>query len=81
MEQEIIVVEKPVPMFADPKLPHVHRNHSDPGGQQSSVFTSSFLTDSHPVHCLGKGGFGVIFEAKNKIDDHHYTIKHIPLSN
>ena len=31
------------------------------------------------MRCLGKGGFGVVFEAKNKIDDIHYAVKRIQL--
>nr|XP_018915176.1 PREDICTED: eukaryotic translation initiation factor 2-alpha kinase-like [Bemisia tabaci] len=44
-------------------------------------YVSRYLTDFDPIHCLGKGGFGVVFEAKNKIDDCHYAIKRIPLPN
>lgn len=40
---------------------------------------SRYLTDFEPVDCLGKGGYGVVFEAKNKIDDCHYAIKRIAL--
>jgi serine/threonine protein kinase len=29
--------------------------------------------------CLGRGGFGVVFESKNKIDDIHYAVKRITL--
>lgn len=47
----------------------------------SSEYVSRYLTDFEPVHCLGKGGFGVVFQAKNKIDDCHYAIKRIPLPN
>lgn len=74
-------MEKPVPVLPEPLPPQIHRIHSEPGGQQSSEFTSRFLTDFHPVHCLGKGGFGVVFEARNKIDDCCYAIKRIPLPN
>jgi translation initiation factor 2-alpha kinase 3 len=74
-------VEKPVAMLPDPEPLTVHRSRSDSGGQHLSEFTSRFLTDFSPVHCLGKGGFGVVFEAKNKIDDCHYAIKRIPLPN
>jgi serine/threonine protein kinase len=70
-----------VPMHPQPEPQHTLRSHSDPGGQQSSQFTSRFLTDFSPVHCLGKGGFGVVFEARNKIDDCSYAIKRIPLPN
>ena len=34
----------------------------------------------HPVlQCLGRGGFGVVFECKNKYDDIHYAVKRITL--
>lgn len=42
-------------------------------------YVSRYLTDFEPVACLGKGGFGVVFEAKKKIDDCHYAIKRILL--
>lgn len=46
---------------------------------QSADYISRYLTDFEPVHCLGKGGYGVVFEARNKIDDCHYAIKRIVL--
>uniref|UniRef100_A0AAY4ERY5 non-specific serine/threonine protein kinase n=1 Tax=Denticeps clupeoides TaxID=299321 RepID=A0AAY4ERY5_9TELE len=36
---------------------------------------------STPVQCLGRGGFGVVFEARNKVDDCNYAIKRIRLPN
>lgn len=44
-------------------------------------FKSRYLTDFVPVNCLGKGGYGVVFKAKNKIDDCNYAIKRIALPN
>lgn len=44
-------------------------------------FISRYLTDFEPVDCLGKGGYGVVFEAKNKLDGCHYAIKRITLQN
>lgn len=44
-------------------------------------YQSRYLEDFEPVHCLGKGGFGVVFQARNKIDDCHYAIKRITLPN
>lgn len=44
-------------------------------------FKSRYLTDFEPVDCLGKGGYGVVFKAKNKIDDCNYAIKRIALPN
>ena len=38
-----------------------------------------YLTDFEPVQCLGRGGFGVVFEARNKVDDCNYAIKRIRL--
>lgn len=40
-----------------------------------------YLTDFEPIQCLGRGGFGVVFEAKNKVDDCNYAIKRIRLPN
>ena len=47
--------------------------------RQNSDFTSRFLSDFQPVQCLGRGGFGVVFECKNKYDDIHYAVKRITL--
>lgn len=44
-------------------------------------FFLSYLTDFEPVQCLGRGGFGVVFEARNKVDDCNYAIKRIRLPN
>ncbi|KAF7643404.1 hypothetical protein LDENG_00239750 [Lucifuga dentata] len=48
---------------------------------RSSEYVSRYLTDFDPVQCLGRGGFGVVFEARNKVDDCHYAIKRIRLPN
>ncbi|XP_042624638.1 eukaryotic translation initiation factor 2-alpha kinase 3-like isoform X1 [Cyprinus carpio] len=44
-------------------------------------YVSRYLTDFQPVQCLGRGGFGVVFEARNKVDDCNYAIKRIRLPN
>ncbi|XP_051942433.1 eukaryotic translation initiation factor 2-alpha kinase 3 [Hippocampus zosterae] len=46
-----------------------------------SKYVSRYLTDFEPVQCLGRGGFGVVFEARNKVDDCNYAIKRIRLPN
>ncbi|XP_075873524.1 eukaryotic translation initiation factor 2-alpha kinase 3, partial [Nelusetta ayraudi] len=46
-----------------------------------SEYVSRYLTDFEPVQCLGRGGFGVVFEARNMVDDCHYAIKRIRLPN
>ncbi|OXB59260.1 hypothetical protein ASZ78_016895, partial [Callipepla squamata] len=48
---------------------------------KSSGYVSRYLTDFEPIQCLGRGGFGVVFEAKNKVDDCNYAIKRIRLPN
>ncbi|XP_041104696.1 eukaryotic translation initiation factor 2-alpha kinase 3-like isoform X2 [Polyodon spathula] len=45
------------------------------------VCPARYLTDFEPVQCLGRGGFGVVFEARNKVDDCNYAIKRIRLPN
>ncbi|OQR78322.1 eukaryotic translation initiation factor 2-alpha kinase 3-like, partial [Tropilaelaps mercedesae] len=42
-------------------------------------FVSRYVTDFVPVRCLGKGGFGIVFESRNKIDDCSYAVKRIRL--
>ncbi|KAJ8389507.1 hypothetical protein AAFF_G00118970 [Aldrovandia affinis] len=49
--------------------------------QRSNGYVSRYLTDFEPVQCLGRGGFGVVFEARNKVDDCNYAIKRIRLPN
>ncbi|XKL59293.1 hypothetical protein PGB90_000309 [Kerria lacca] len=48
---------------------------------ETTNFRSRYLDDFEPIHCLGKGGFGVVFQARNKMDDCHYAIKRITLPN
>lgn len=44
-------------------------------------FNSSYLNDFETIRCLGKGGFGIVFEVKKKIDECSYAIKRIKLPN
>uniref|UniRef100_A0A665V5I4 Eukaryotic translation initiation factor 2-alpha kinase 3 n=1 Tax=Echeneis naucrates TaxID=173247 RepID=A0A665V5I4_ECHNA len=48
---------------------------------RSCEYVSRYFTDFEPVQCLGRGGFGVVFEARNKVDDCNYAIKRIRLPN
>lgn len=57
------------------------KDSTNDDGENESNFKSRYLTDFEPVDCLGKGGYGVVFEAKNKIDDCNYAIKRIALPN
>lgn len=48
-------------------------------GATGNNFDSRFLSDFDMIQCLGKGGFGVVFEAQNKLDDCRYAVKRIVL--
>ncbi|GAB1865561.1 Nuclear pore complex protein Nup155 [Camponotus japonicus] len=56
-------------------------NSANDSSENANNFKSRYLTDFEPVDCLGKGGYGIVFEAKNKIDDCNYAIKRIALPN
>lgn len=59
---------------------HAKRSLSESNTSESEPeFKSRFQTDFDMLQCLGKGGFGVVFEVKNKIDDCNYAIKRIVL--
>lgn len=55
------------------------RSASESVSGEEQPYLSRFLADFDLVQCLGKGGFGVVFEVKNKLDDCHYAIKRILL--
>ncbi|XP_053969793.1 eukaryotic translation initiation factor 2-alpha kinase [Anastrepha ludens] len=62
-------------------LSNVNRSLSESTSCSSDNFNSRFLSDFELSHCLGRGGFGVVFEAKNKLDDCKYAVKRITLPN
>ncbi|RCN41135.1 kinase domain protein [Ancylostoma caninum] len=45
------------------------------------TFHSKFIQDFEPVKLLGHGGFGVVFEAINRLDECPYAVKRIAVSN
>lgn len=47
----------------------------------SQQFVSRYLTDFQQQECLGKGGFGVVFKAYNRIDECSYAVKRIELKD
>ncbi|XP_023169545.2 eukaryotic translation initiation factor 2-alpha kinase isoform X2 [Drosophila hydei] len=57
------------------------RSISESTTNSGEHFTSRFQSDFDLLQCLGRGGFGVVFEAKNKLDENHYAIKRITLPN
>ncbi|XP_060576600.1 eukaryotic translation initiation factor 2-alpha kinase 3-like [Ruditapes philippinarum] len=52
-----------------------------PSRQNSEEYISRYASDFDHIEVLGKGGFGVVFEATNKVDECHYAIKRISLPN
>lgn len=40
-----------------------------------------FLEDFVPEKCLGRGGYGVVFNCRNRLDDRNYAVKRIAVSN
>ena len=42
-------------------------------------YESRFLEDFKPVSLLGRGAFGLVFEARKLIDEKHYAVKRIKL--
>ncbi|XP_046850195.1 eukaryotic translation initiation factor 2-alpha kinase 3-like isoform X2 [Xenia sp. Carnegie-2017] len=45
----------------------------------SEKFISRYQQDFEHMACLGSGAFGLVFQAKNKIDDRQYAVKRIRL--
>ncbi|XP_013108185.2 eukaryotic translation initiation factor 2-alpha kinase [Stomoxys calcitrans] len=58
-----------------------NRSLSESTSNSGDHFSSRFQSDFDLMQCLGRGGFGVVFEAKNKLDDCKYAIKRITLPN
>ena len=64
LNQEYIVVER-----------HYERKITNNEYVHSARYENEFTT----VRRLGRGGFGVVFEAKNNIDNQSYAVKRITL--
>lgn len=47
--------------------------------QNDREYSSRFLKDFEQLELMGKGGFGLVFEAKHKIDENHYAVKRISI--
>ncbi|XP_014483949.1 PREDICTED: eukaryotic translation initiation factor 2-alpha kinase-like [Dinoponera quadriceps] len=81
-----VVDGAPVPPVATEPLTPVAENKSaddtiNDENENINNFISRYLTDFTPVDCLGRGGYGVVFQAKNKLDGCQYAIKRIALPN
>lgn len=71
-QEKIIFVDRPVPSDQS-------SNSRTISESSEGVFTSRFANDFETVSCLGKGGFGVVFKVRQKIDECNYAIKRITL--
>ncbi|KAJ6635912.1 Eukaryotic translation initiation factor 2-alpha kinase [Pseudolycoriella hygida] len=84
-EREVVIVERHVEIKVPvtPDVPDDDRlpRRSVSESANNDNFVSRFQDDFDMVQCLGKGGFGVVFEVKNKLDDCRYAIKRINLPN
>lgn len=81
---EIKVPATPEPTEKNLQFPPIEyqtkRSTSESNTSETDAeFKSRFQTDFDMLQCLGKGGFGVVFEVKNKLDDCKYAIKRIVL--
>ncbi|VDM98144.1 unnamed protein product [Thelazia callipaeda] len=46
-----------------------------------NMYSSKFLEDFSPEKWLGRGGYGVVFSCRNRLDDRNYAVKRIAVSN
>ncbi|KAK7074813.1 hypothetical protein SK128_001823 [Halocaridina rubra] len=69
------------PDGASQELPTSANLSSEDGSQKSEApqFTSRYQSDFKPIQCLGRGGFGVVFQVFNKLDENEYAVKRITL--
>ncbi|XP_039760075.1 eukaryotic translation initiation factor 2-alpha kinase-like isoform X3 [Pararge aegeria] len=57
----------------------VERHYERPPSNNGTEYSGRYENDFTPLRCLGKGGFGVVFEARNNIDHCSYAVKRITL--
>ena len=71
------VVPKPDDNTAEKPTNSVGSENSSTSNNNETkdVYTSRFATDFQCLQCLGKGGFGIVFEAVHKFDNQHYAVK------
>ncbi|XP_052102279.1 eukaryotic translation initiation factor 2-alpha kinase 3-like isoform X1 [Mytilus californianus] len=73
VKQGLIVIKKPN------CLEDVNGNSKDVVEKKTEEFVSRYTSDFDHVQVLGKGGFGIVFESRNKVDDCDYAVKRITL--
>lgn len=69
---------EPIPIPIPTSSPSGHNSLSN-SLSNTSEYNSRYSSDFDSIQRLGRGGFGIVFEARNKIDDCHYAVKRICL--
>ncbi|XP_016972329.1 eukaryotic translation initiation factor 2-alpha kinase isoform X1 [Drosophila rhopaloa] len=77
----VVPIQRPGNRFSFPPGGGNQRSISESTTHSGEHYTSRFQSDFELMQCLGRGGFGVVFEAKNKLDENRYAIKRITLPN
>lgn len=54
-------------------------NNSSVPPTMANTYNSRYLQDFDHINVLGSGAFGVVFEAKHKIDEVHYAVKRVTI--
>lgn len=57
----------------------MERYYERPPSIPTTEYSGRYENDFTPLRCLGRGGFGVVFEARNNIDHCSYAVKRITL--
>ncbi len=58
-----------------------YRNGYIENSDITCISISRYQVDFEHETCLGSGAFGLVFQAKNKLDDCQYAVKRIRLPN
>ncbi|KAI5645827.1 protein kinase domain-containing protein [Phthorimaea operculella] len=74
-------IRPPTPLPINQEYIVVERHYERPLPPPKVEYSGRYENDFTPLRCLGKGGFGVVFEAKNNIDHCSYAVKRITLPN
>ncbi|VDK47325.1 unnamed protein product [Anisakis simplex] len=70
------------PLALRRKSSSTHRTTSTTASQAvPDPFSSKFLEDFIPEKLLGKGGYGVVFNCRHRLDDCSYAVKRIAVSD
>ncbi|XP_045454664.1 eukaryotic translation initiation factor 2-alpha kinase-like [Melitaea cinxia] len=69
----------PTPLPVNQEYIVVERHYERPVTNNNTEYSGRYENDFTPLQCLGKGGFGVVFEARNNIDHCSYAVKRITL--